>query len=162
LLDERYVTQVKALDAAFLAQQLAMQTALTAADKAVNAALEAAKEAVGKAETAANARFDSHNEFRKQLELQATTFMPRIEAELALGRTTDAINQLTTLVSGLVSRAEVDAIMLRNNERLLEIAERVTRAEGHGSGMGSAWVYLIGAVAAISTVVSIYSATRGH
>lgn len=35
MLDERYATQVKAVDAAFLAQQTAMQTALSAAEKAV-------------------------------------------------------------------------------------------------------------------------------
>jgi hypothetical protein len=64
MLNERYGTQTKAVDAAFLAQQTAMQTALTAADRAVQAALQSAKEAVTKAETAANDRFVLLNELR--------------------------------------------------------------------------------------------------
>jgi len=50
-------------------------------EKAVGAALQAAKEAVQKAEVAAEKRFDAVNEFRAQLADQASTFMPRLEAE---------------------------------------------------------------------------------
>lgn len=68
LLDERYATQTKALDAAFMA-----------AEKAVQTALESAEKAVTKAETAAEKRFESVNEFRGQLADQNASFMTRIE-----------------------------------------------------------------------------------
>ena len=79
MLNERYATQTKALDAAFLAQQTAMKTAFDAADKAVAAALESAEKAVTKAEAAAEKRFESVNEFRQQLTDQAATFVSRTE-----------------------------------------------------------------------------------
>ena len=78
---ERYETQTKAVDAAFLAQQTAMQTALTAAERAVATALLSAEKAVTKAELAADKRFEAVNEFRQTLSDQTATFMPRTEAE---------------------------------------------------------------------------------
>jgi hypothetical protein len=133
LLQERYATQTKALDAAFLAQQTAMTVAFTAADKAVQAALEAAEKAVGKAEIAAEKRFDSVNEFRAQLADQATTFMPRAEAE---------------------------AMVNRNSERIQEVTDRINRSEGRGVGLNAGWVYLLAGIAAIGTIVSIYLALK--
>jgi hypothetical protein len=64
MLEERHVTQTKAVDAAFLAQQTAMQAALTAAQREVATALLSSENAVRKAETAAEKRFESVNEFR--------------------------------------------------------------------------------------------------
>jgi hypothetical protein len=162
LLNERYETQVKALDAAFLAQQLAMQTAFNAADKAVTAALEAAEKAVGKAEIAAEKRFDAVNEFRAQLADQAATFLPRSEAELSIGRTTDAVHQLTATISGLASHAEVESALARHNERFQELSERVTRGEGHGSGLASGWLYLVGAITTVIALINIYLVVKGH
>lgn len=162
LLEERYFTQVKALDSAFMAQQLAMQTAFLAADKAVTAALEAAEKAVIKAETAAERRFEAVNEFREQLSDQAVTFMRRSEAELSISRNSDAVHQLTATIAGLVTRVEHDAAIARNGERFQELADRVNRGEGHHSGLASGWVYLVGAIAAVSTLVTIYLAVKGH
>jgi hypothetical protein len=68
LLDERYATQTKALEAAFVA-----------ADKAVVAALASQQLAATKAETAAEKRFESVNEFRQQLADQSSTFIARPE-----------------------------------------------------------------------------------
>jgi hypothetical protein len=68
----------------FTAQQTAVHAALSATEKAGVAALEATERAVAKAEVAAEKRFDSVNEFRKQLADQAATFMPRSEAETRL------------------------------------------------------------------------------
>lgn len=162
LLNERYETQVKALDAAVGAQQLAMQTAFNAADKAVTAALDAASRAVEKAEKASEKRFDAVNEFRGQLSDQITTFLPRAEAELSIGRNSDAIHQVSSVVSGLMGRSEFDSVLTRYNERLLELSDRVTKGEGHGSGLASGWLYLLGAIAAISTIVNIYLMVKGH
>lgn len=68
LLDERYSTQTKALDAAFKAAETAVGTALDSAEKAVS-----------KAETAAEKRFESVNEFRAQLADQNASFLTRVE-----------------------------------------------------------------------------------
>lgn len=87
-LDERYATQTKAVESAFIAQQTAMQTALTAADRAVQAALLSAEKAVTKAEVSANERFELLNELRSgvatvdqlhALEKRFNEFSPRFE-----------------------------------------------------------------------------------
>jgi hypothetical protein len=105
MLQERYETQTKAVDAAFLAQQTAMSTALTAAERAVQTALLAAEKAVTKAEIAANARFDSVNEFRAQLADQASTFVSR--------------GEFSAQHSALADKVEVDSKRL--NERLSQM-----------------------------------------
>lgn len=69
-LDERYVTQ-----------QTAMEAARLAAEKAVT-----------KAETASEKRFEGVNEFRAQLADQQGTFMPRAEANARIDALTDKIN----------------------------------------------------------------------
>ena len=110
LLDERYATQVKAVDAAFLAQQTAMQTALTAAERAVATALLSAEKAVTKAENSNEKRFEAANEWRQQSADRertqqeqtarlAATFLPREVAETAL-------DDLRKQVSALQARSD--------------------------------------------------------
>jgi predicted DNA-binding protein (UPF0251 family) len=94
LLDERYSTQTKAVDAAFIAQQTAMRTALEAAEKAVQTALLSAKEAVVKAEVAADKRFESTNEFRGQLNDMVATLMGRMEADAKFGALDARVSEL--------------------------------------------------------------------
>ncbi len=60
LLDERYATQTKAVDAAFAAAERAVQAALTSAEKAVS-----------KAEIAADKRFELLNELRQGIATEA-------------------------------------------------------------------------------------------
>lgn len=84
LLDERYATQTKALDAAFVAAEKAVATALSSAEKAVT-----------KAETAAERRFESVNEFRAQLNDQAGTFMPRTEYQAKHEALEKQVDELT-------------------------------------------------------------------
>jgi len=188
MLQERYATQTKAVDAAFASQQLAMQTAMTAAETAVGKALESAEKAVVKAETAAEKRFEATNEFRGQLADQASTFMPRQEAEGTIARTVDRIEELSRTVTLCISRAETLSLVERNSERVREIAEqlpalvrraevepardqmntriselatRLDRIEGRGAGLASGWAYVLGAIAAIGTIVALYLAIRG-
>lgn len=134
MLDERYATQVKAVDAAFLAQQTAMQTALTAAETAVSKALESAEKAVIKAEISSDKRFEAVNEFRAQLADQARTFMPRSESELAVGRNTERIQELTTEIAKMILRTEAVASDDRNSERIQELTSRINVNEGRGVG----------------------------
>lgn len=65
----------------FESQEKAVNAALIAAKEAVNAALSAAQTAVNKAEIANEKRLDNQNEFRGQLKDQASTLLPRTEAE---------------------------------------------------------------------------------
>jgi hypothetical protein len=90
MLDERYATQTKSLDAAFVAHQAAVRTALDSAEKAVT-----------KAEAAAEKRFESVNEFRGQLADQAGHFINRAETEVRLQAIMDKVNT----VEGIVVRA---------------------------------------------------------
>jgi len=86
-LDERYATQTKALDAAFVAAQASNQTALNSAERAV-----------AKAEIAADKRFDSVNEFRAALSDQTNTFITRKEAEAQTNRNAEDIQKLSARV----------------------------------------------------------------
>lgn len=101
MLDERYATQSKALDAALVAQQVAMRTALEAAEKAVSTALTSAEKAVSKAEVAAEKRFESVNEFRGQLADQAAQFITRQELDIRIGASSDKIEALTSRIDSM-------------------------------------------------------------
>jgi hypothetical protein len=121
MLNERYATQTKALDAAFLAQQTAMRTAFDAADKAVAAALESAEKAVVKAETAAEKRFESVNEFRAQLTDQAATFISRQEFDTVNKSLVDKFEQ------SAISLAEsAEAKYVRNADLITAQGDRIT------------------------------------
>src|ERR1700730_4191818 len=67
-----------------------------AMDEKTSLALAASEKAVGKAEMATEKRFDSVNEFRAQLKDQASTLMPREEADVkfrAIDNTIDELKQ---------------------------------------------------------------------
>ena len=83
LLDERYATQTKALDAAFEAAEKGVVTALASAEKAVT-----------KAETAAERRFASVNEFRSQLADQSASFITRVEFTARLDALDNQVDDL--------------------------------------------------------------------
>jgi len=117
----------------FEAQQLALRDALTAQEKAVNAALLAAQTAVQKAESAAERRFESVNEFRAQLNDQATTLMPRGEALVLINAQAEKI----TILEG-----------------------RVNSMGGRSAGLSEGWGYLVGAVGVILAIAGIVLATR--
>jgi hypothetical protein len=83
LLDERYATQTKALDAAFVA-----------AEKAVSTALDSAEKAVTKAEVATERRFESVTELHRQLSDQAGTFFTRTEGDVRLSALGSRLSRL--------------------------------------------------------------------
>lgn len=95
-LDERYDTQMKALEAAFVA-----------AEKAVNAALETTEKAILKAETATDKRFDSVNEFRGQLADQANMFMPRSESTTRWQAVSEKLDAYTVTTNERFSKIEL-------------------------------------------------------
>jgi hypothetical protein len=93
MLNERYATQTKALDAAF-----------KAAEQAVAVALANAEKATAKAEAAADKRFDGVNEFRKTLSDQTTTFLPRAEYAASSSALSDRVTMNAERVSALELR----------------------------------------------------------
>lgn len=157
MLNERYQTQTKATDAAFVAQQTAMKTAFDAADKAVQAALAAAKEAAAKAESAAKDRFTAVNEFRGQLADVIATFLPRTEYYTAHKAVEDRVtanaDRLAALELRLTSRLDLG----QGND----LGNREARAEGReqkveirsSSALTAQWIAL--ALIAIGLVVTI-------
>ncbi|MEW2267793.1 hypothetical protein [Streptomyces sp. NPDC047868] len=109
-------------------RDLRYQQRFDAQTKAIEAALLAAKEAVIKAELANDKRFEGVNEFRQTLSDQAAQFMTRTEAEAAISR---------------------------NTERIQDLTDRLNRSEGHGQGLNAGWAYLLAGISAIATVIAI-------
>jgi hypothetical protein len=155
LLDERYTTQTKAVDAAFAAQQLAMQTALEAAEKAVGRALDSAALAVNKAEVAADKRFDAVNAFRSQLNDQAATFMPRSESEGEHKRHNERIHDIQVTLPRLVTREEATVTADRCSALTSAVNDRLTRMEGKDDGISSTMGYIIAGIGLIATILAI-------
>jgi hypothetical protein len=100
----------------------------TAMEKATQTALNGAQRAVEKAETAVEKRLEGMNEFRGSLADQARLLMPRAEAD-------SRISALT--------------------EQIKELASRIDRQEGRGSGLNAGWGYLIGAVGLIAGLIAL-------
>jgi hypothetical protein len=109
-------------------QQRSLTDAAVAADRAVSAALESAEKAVSKAEAANEKRFDSVNEFRGQLRDQATSFIPRIEAEQRLSQLAERLDEL------------------RNSDAL---------RTGRSAGSSALYGWIIGGIAALATIIVI-------
>ncbi len=109
-------------------QRASLFEAAAAADKAVTAALESAEKAVGKAETANEKRFDSVNEFRGQLKDQATSFIPRLEAEQRISQLSDRLDEL------------------RNSDAV---------RTGRSAGSSALYGWIVGGIAALATIVVI-------
>lgn len=80
-LDELREAESRRIDGLLTAQETAVTAALAAAEKAVAAALVASEKAVNKAELAQQRVNETQNEFRGTLKDQASTLMPRSEAE---------------------------------------------------------------------------------
>jgi hypothetical protein len=93
MLDERYATQTKALDAAF-----------KAAEQAVSVALANAEKATAKAEAAADRRLEGMNEFREALSDQTKTFLSRAEYNPAHEALAERVSAMNDRVSALELR----------------------------------------------------------
>lgn len=177
LLDERYTTQIVSLQAAVEAQQTAMKTALTAADAATKAALAAAEKAVDKAQEAGEKRLDNVNEFRGQLADQARTFMPRNESEVrmtalteridaAVDRNAERIREIELLIQKMPGDVEHRSLKDSNNAAHMALTERlagldlritawVKETAGRSEGINAGWIYLLGSIGAIGTIISV-------
>jgi hypothetical protein len=157
LLDERYRTQSKAIDAAFEVQQSAMKTAFDAADKAVQAALQAAKEASDKAEKAADKRFESVNEFRGQLSDQAATMISRAEYAVQYKALNDKIDSIADRVIQLELRLTSRLDLAKGSDTGSRESEGARRLD---SAALAQWVAM--ALIGIGVIVSVVIALVKH
>jgi hypothetical protein len=121
------------------------------AQSAVAAALSAAEKAVAKAEAASEARFESVNEFRGQLNDQATHLMPRAEFE---AQHRDVVRQLAELRDSLGSLRTAVAVGPTELKRLsAEQAHDTGRAAGQldaRSALMAVLIFLAGVGAVVS------------
>ncbi len=72
----------------------------------------------------------------------------------------------------LISRSEIDTLNNSSIARTTGLTERITNLElrmqsrldlsqGHGAGINAAWVYVLGAIAALGTIATFYLAVKG-
>lgn len=102
-----------------------------------------------------DSRFDSVNEFREALADQTRQFVTRAEADTQHQTFTAAIAALNAQVLTLVSREEYTAAHQRVVDTVDAQATRLDRSEGRGAGLNAGWVYLLSAIAALGTLVSL-------
>lgn len=177
MLQERYVMQTKAVDAAFSAQQTAMQTAkieqaiamvtaLAAQKEAVQTAMAAAEKAVAKAETAADKRFESVNEFREQLADQADTFASKNDMDVRMKAITDKLEYEARYLNekGTARDQVISSLELRLSRRLdLSQGEDTGTAQYRGnkrqdsSLMVSIGSLVLAVIAVATTIITVLS-----
>lgn len=100
-----------------------------AQEKAVREALLAAERAVQVAEANAEKWRMNSNEWRGAMNDRERNLMPRIEAERAIAA---------------------------NSEKIDALATRLDRTEGRSGGLHSGWLWILGGVGLISTVINIF------
>jgi hypothetical protein len=161
-MERQWADERRATDIALRAHDEALKVAATTSKEAITAALAAQKEAVGIAQTFSDQRAASMNEWRKSLDDVLTRAMPRPEAESAIQRATERIQELTLAQQHLVTRAEMETARARDAERLSDLMTRVTRAEALAAGgaekMRGIYAALAGGVAVISILVFLANA----
>jgi len=127
-------------------------------DKAVTIALSERDKQVAAALLSNSKRLDEMNEFRQENRENTATYMPRAEAEAAINRLSDRITEVERRINvGEGPRLVASA----DSERLRTLQSREQFRTGRGQGMDAVWIYLLGVVGLMSTVLSIaYAVTR--
>lgn len=152
------------------------------------ASFDSSEKAIAKAEAANKERFESMNRFREQLADQAASFMPRKEAEQGMARNTEKIEAVAAISGAHVTRVETEAKygqlsekiaavesglatktdraeglawFNQVNDKMTLITTRIDKSEGKGAGLHAGWIYILGAVAALGTLASLYLAFTG-
>jgi hypothetical protein len=146
----------------FQAQQKSIEDAIRAQRDAIDASIVASGQATTKAEAAMEIRFQSVNEFRNTLADQATHFITRSEVESAVNRNVERIQEVSSRLHATVTKQEIITSFEGLNNRVTELGERVTRAEGRGSGLNASWGYLMPVLLVIATLIAGYLAMKGH
>lgn len=150
-----------ALDAHETALNVQRETSLRETDiaartakEAVDAALTAHQEAIRVQASALQAYDAKQNEWRGSLNDLGNRMMPRTEAEAAIHRSTERIQEIVLAQTSMVTRLEMDTARQADQARLAELTDRVTRAEALAAG-GEAKMKNIYAVMGISVSLLI-------
>lgn len=120
--------RVSALDRLMEAKFVTFKVLVDSQAEKVLLALNAADKAVSKAEIATEKRFESVNEFRSSLSDQALN---------------------------LVSKLEFTAVTKGLSDKLSDLADRINRSEGKGSGLHAGWGYIVGGIGVFAAVVAV-------
>lgn len=96
-----------------------------AMDEKTGLALTASEKAVVKAETATEKRFDSVNEFRGQLKDQASTLLPRLEADAQFKVYEDKIDLLKDQAVTLLPRSEADTQFRGYDDKIDDLKKEI-------------------------------------
>lgn len=141
--DNKYQVQFNSAKEAaaqrFEAQQLALKDALIAQEKAVAAALEGTKEAISKADTTTDKRFDLLSE---KIDGVMETISRNTGAQGIYVTHTDLNNAMDKLQTSIEATLRPVVTYMNSNQ-------------GKSSGLNSGWLYLLGGLSLISTVISI-------
>ena len=97
--------------------------------------LASSDKAISKAEVATEKRFESVNEFRQTLSDQTKTF---------------------------ISKVEFEALRDTTGSRIADLSSRLDKIEGKAVGLNAGWIYLLGGLSALGTVVSVIVAIFLH
>lgn len=103
---ELLTSEIKRVDADIKQLNILLDERSITQEKAVAAALSATREAISKSEVATEKRFESVNEFRGQLADQTSTFLPRPEYVSAHQALIEKIDGVTTRTAAIESRSE--------------------------------------------------------
>lgn len=114
---------------------------------------DAQQEAIAKAEESNEKRFQNTNEWRQTINDRDQKFMPRMEYD----RAHEELEKRLSLAND------------NNAKEIKEIMLRLSRTEGHGGGLNQGWVYLLGGlmllftlITTAITIISFVSRLIGH
>jgi hypothetical protein len=158
-LDRQAEADRRAVELAFDAQRTAMSAALASAERAVLTALASQKEAIAVQAETLRQRADIQNEWRASLNDVLSRAMPRSEAEAALGRFIDRIQEISILLQHTATKAELDVAQQRATERIADLSTRVAQAEAQAQGAQGNKEAIMGVmrnwIAALGLLISI-------
>jgi hypothetical protein len=124
----QYEMRIHALEMLIDAKLTTLRTIIDLhAEKSVTL-LASSDRAISKAEVATEKRFESVNEFRQTLSDQTKTF---------------------------ISKVEFEALRDTANTRISGMSSRLDKIEGKAVGLNAGWIYLLGGLSAVGTVVSV-------
>ena len=130
-------------------------------------ALAASDRAVSKAETASEKRFDAVNEFRATLADQQRNLMPRNEVDILIRSLNEkidgAIQGITDARLGASQFLTVANYQSRHDElqkQVDDLKNNYMTIQGKGAGLNMGWLYLIGFIGLVSTILGIVSVVR--
>lgn len=160
--DDKYKIQ-------FDAAKEAVGIALIAQEKSVAQALEGTKEAINKAEQANEKRFDAVNEFSSTLADQQAKLLPRIEYESNHKSLIDKIDAVESRINRTEGASgvyvthtdlatEMEKLRLSFESMLRPVVTFMNSQTGKSQGYNSGWLYLIGAISLLSTIISVFHA----